>query len=64
MSIVSWRIANFGTLGSILGALGDHLAPFEEPGVWLASGSAGWLAGLAGWLAPESREPTQERVKY
>ena len=32
MSIVSWRIANFGTLGSILGALGDHLAPFEEPG--------------------------------
>ena len=31
--------------------------------VWLASGSAGWLATLAGWLAPESREPTQERGK-
>ena len=64
ISIVSWGIANFGTLGSILGALGDHLAPFEEPGgVWIwsqfSSGFWGWAWGPTG-----SKQPTQRKVNW
>ena len=63
MSIVSWRIANCGTLGSILGALGDHLAPFEESGgVWIWSHfSSGFWGGA--WWAQGSWVPGPVVVK-